>query len=75
MNKVILIFKKEILDAIRDTRTFFVCVITPFLLYPILIFKKEILDAIRDTRTFFVWVITPFLLYPILFIVMGYFMQ
>lgn len=36
MNKVILIFKKEILDAIRDTRTFFVCVITPFLLYPIL---------------------------------------
>jgi len=36
MNKAILIFKKEILDAIRDTRTFFVCVITPFLLYPIL---------------------------------------
>jgi len=36
MNKVILIFKKEILDAVRDSRTFFVCVITPFLLYPIL---------------------------------------
>lgn len=36
MNKIILIFKKEILDAVRDSRTFFVCVITPFLLYPIL---------------------------------------
>jgi sodium transport system permease protein len=36
MNKIILVFKKEILDARRDTRTFFVCVVTPLLLYPIL---------------------------------------
>ena len=36
MKKAILIFKKEILDAVRDSRTFYVCVITPFLLYPIL---------------------------------------
>jgi len=36
MKKAILIFKKEILDAVRDSRTFYVCIITPFLLYPIL---------------------------------------
>ncbi|MGB9721906.1 MAG: ABC transporter permease [bacterium] len=36
MNKVFLIFRKEILEAVRDSRTFFVCVITPFFLYPIL---------------------------------------
>ncbi|OQX54767.1 MAG: hypothetical protein B5M53_05510 [Candidatus Cloacimonas sp. 4484_209] len=36
MDKVILIFRKEILDAVRDSRTFYICVITPFLLYPVL---------------------------------------
>lgn len=36
MNKIVLLFKKEIVDAIRDTRTFIVCVIMPFVLYPIL---------------------------------------
>jgi len=36
MKKVILIFKKEILDTIRDNRTVFTCIITPFLLYPLI---------------------------------------
>jgi len=36
MSKVILIFRKEILEALRDSRTFYVRVITPFFLYPVL---------------------------------------
>ena len=36
MSKVVLIFKKEILDALRDSRAFVVCIAMPFLLYPIL---------------------------------------
>ena len=36
MSKIWLLLKKEIVDAIRDTRTFVVCVIMPFVLYPIL---------------------------------------
>jgi sodium transport system permease protein len=36
MNKILLIFKKEILDAIRDSRNFVICVVMPLVLYPIL---------------------------------------
>jgi sodium transport system permease protein len=36
MSKIILLFKKEIIDAIRDSRTFIVCIVMPFILYPIL---------------------------------------
>jgi sodium transport system permease protein len=36
MNKIGLLFKKEIIDAMRDSRTFIVCVIMPFILYPLL---------------------------------------
>jgi len=36
MRKVVLVFKKEMLEAIRDSRSFLVVIIIPFVLYPIL---------------------------------------
>ncbi|HIE05462.1 MAG TPA: ABC transporter permease [bacterium (Candidatus Stahlbacteria)] len=36
MGKIVLIFKKEVLEARRDSRTFYTCIITPLLIYPLL---------------------------------------
>jgi sodium transport system permease protein len=50
MKKVGLIFRKELLDAIRDTRTFLLAVITPLVLYPLLFIGMGYFIQIERTR-------------------------
>lgn len=50
MNKVFLLFKKEMQEAIRDSRTFLVCIIIPFVLYPVLFITMGFFLQIEEKK-------------------------
>jgi sodium transport system permease protein len=50
MNKVFLLFKKEMREAIRDSRTFLICIIIPFVLYPVLFITMGFFLQIEEKK-------------------------